>query len=129
MISLVLSVAFLLQQQPPALKTISDLASSLSEGNPAGAMSTFDKSIPNYQTISNNIYALTAQADISCSIDPVDQNGNEVEVDWFLMLQSKEEHGTTERRQMTVKLTIVKAGKNYKITAITPASILDPPKQ
>jgi len=129
MISIVLSVAFLLQQQPPALKALSDLASSLSEGNPAGAMSAFDKSLPNYQTISNNIYAMTSQADITCSIDPVDQNGNDVEVDWFLMLRSKEDQGPTERRQMTVKLTVVKAGKSYKITAINPATILDPPNQ
>jgi hypothetical protein len=114
--------------QPPELKVLADLANYLSEGNAPGAMDAFDKSIPNYQTISDNVFALVAQADISCTIDPVEQNGSVFEVDWFLKLNSKADHGPTERRQQTVKLTIVKMGKKWKITAIDPATILDPPK-
>lgn len=121
----ILALVLLLQ---PELKVISALASSLSEGNPAGAMDAFDKSMPGYETLSNNIYALAAQADLSCSIDPVEQNGNEIEVDWFLLIRSKQDEGPTERRQVTVKLTVAKVGKNWKITAIKPPSILDPPK-
>jgi hypothetical protein len=114
-------------QQPPEFKVIADLANYLSEGNAPGAMEAFDKSIPNYQTISNNIFALVSQADVSCTIDPVEQNGSEIEVDWFMKLNSKADQGPTERRQMTVKLTIEKVGKRYRIKAIDPPSILAPP--
>jgi hypothetical protein len=122
-------LAFLLfVQQPESLKVLSVLASSLSEGNPAGAVGALDKNMPAYSTLSNNIYALTSQADLTCSIDPVEQNGDQVEVDWFLMVRSKQENGPTERRQQNVKVTVSKIGKGWKITAISPVSILDPPK-
>jgi hypothetical protein len=112
----------------PELKVISDLANYLSEGNGPGAIDAFDKSMPNYQTLSDNIFAMVAQADISCTIDPIEQKGNVIEVDWFLKLNSKADEGPTERRQMNVKVTINKVGKKWKITAIDPQSILDPPK-
>jgi hypothetical protein len=113
---------------PPEFQVIADLAASLSEGNGVGAMDAFDKSIPNYQTISNNVFAIVNQADVSCNIDPIEQDGNVISVDWFLKLNSKADEGPTERRQMTVKLTIVKIGKHYKITKLDPVTILDPPK-
>jgi hypothetical protein len=114
--------------QPPELQVIADLANYLGQGNGPGAMDAFDKNMPNYQTISNNVFAMVSQADVTCSIDPTEQKGNVIEVDWFLKLNSKADQGPTERRQMTVKLTIDKVGKHYKIKAIDPPSILDPPK-
>jgi hypothetical protein len=127
MIVAILVLASLIQQ-PSQLKLISTLASSLSEGNPAAAMATFEKSAPGYESISANIYALTSQADLTCSIDAIEQNGNEVEADWFLMVRSKQESGPTERRQVKVKITFVQVGKDWKIRAIDPRSILDPPQ-
>ncbi len=115
--------------QPPEFKVIADLANYLSEGNGPGAMDAFDKSTPNYQTLSNNVFAIVAQADVTCTIDPVEQQGNVIEVDFFLKLNAKSDQGPTERRQMTVKLKIEKVGKKYKITGIDPPQILDPPKQ
>ena len=118
----------LLLMAPPEFQVIADLANYLSQGNAPGAMDAFDKSIPNYQTLENNVFALVAQADLSCTIDPIEQKGNVIEVDWFLKLNSKADEGPTERRQQTIKLTIVKVGKKWKITAMDPVSILDPPK-
>ena len=114
--------------QPPEFQVIADLANYLSQGNGPGAMDAFDKSMPNYQTISNNVFAMVSQADVTCTIDPTEQKGNVIEVDWFLKLNSKADQGPTERRQVAVKLTIEKVGKHYKIKAIDPPSILDPPK-
>ncbi len=123
-----LALLLLAPTQPPEFKVIADLANYLSQGNAPGAMDAFDKNIANYQTISNNVFAMVSQADISCTIDPVEQKGNVIEVDWFLKLNSRADEGPTERRQMTVKLTIQKVGKKLKITAIDPPEILDPPK-
>lgn len=114
--------------QPPEFQVITDLANYLTQGNGPGAMDAFDKSIPNYQTISDNVFALISQADITCTIDPVEQKGNVIEVDWFMKLNAKADEGPTERRQMTVKLTIEKVGKRFRIKAIDPPTILDPPK-
>jgi hypothetical protein len=121
-------LALLLAQIPPEFKLIAELASSLSEGNAVAAMDTFDKSTPGYDTISANVFAMVAQADVSCTIDPIQQTGHTIEVDWFLKLNSKADEGPTERRQMHVNLTIQQTGKRWKIVRIEPASILDPPK-
>jgi hypothetical protein len=121
-------LALFLLAPPPEFQVLSALASSLSEGNAPAAMDAFDKSIPNYQALSDNIFAMTAQADVSCTIDPIEQTGNVIEVDWFLKLNAKADEGPTERRQMTVKIKIEKVGKRWKITALDPPSILDPPK-
>ncbi len=114
--------------QPPEFKVIEDLANYLAQGNGPGAMDAFDKNMPGYQTLSDNVFAMLAQADISCVIDPIEQKGNVIEVDWFLKLNSKADEGPTERRQEKVKLTIEQVGKRWKITKIEPSSILDPPK-
>jgi hypothetical protein len=116
------------QQDPAPLKILSTLASALSEGNAVAAMAVFDKNMPDYQTISTNIGALTSQADLTCSIDPVEQINDEVEVDWFLMIRSKEENGPTERRQVRVKITTVRVKNTWKIKAISPITILNPPE-
>jgi hypothetical protein len=52
-----------------------------------------------------------------------------VEVDWFLMIRSKQESGPTERRQVKVKLTLTQAGKDWKIKSLTPLTVLDLPSQ
>jgi hypothetical protein len=118
---------FAAPSQPPEFQVIADLANYLSQGNAPGVMDAFDKGVPNYQTISNNVFAIASQADVSCTIDPLEQKGSVIEVDWFMKLNSKADQGPTERRQMNVKLTIERVGKHYKIKAIDPPSILDPP--
>jgi hypothetical protein len=128
MIAILALLLFGPAQQPPEFKVIADLANYLSGGNAPGAVEAFDKSIPNYQTLSNNIFAMLSQAEVSCTIDPIEQRGNVIEVDWFMKLNSKAALGPTERRQMTVKLTIEKVGHNWKIKFVDPPSILDPPK-
>jgi hypothetical protein len=127
MIALLVLMLLAPSAPPPEFQAIADLANYLSEGNGPGAMDAFDKNMPGYETISNHVFAMVSQADISCTIDPVEQKGHVVEVDWFLKLNAKSEQGPTERRQMSVKLTIEKVGKKWKITAIEPAAILEPP--
>jgi hypothetical protein len=116
-----------LVQEPASLKVLSDLASALSEGNPAAAMAAFDRSMPGYETLSANIYALTNQADLTCVIDPIEKNGEEIDADWFLMIRSKEENGPTERRQVKVKITLIQTPKGWRIKGLTPLTVLDLP--
>src|SRR5277367_4595096 len=123
MMKLLLALFLFAQAQPPEFKVIADLAGYLSDGNGPGAIDVFDKNIPNYQTLSNNIFAMIDQDEISCYIDPIQQDGNVIEVDWFLKLKAKSVQGSIERRQMTVKLTIEKVGNKLKITAIDPPQI------
>lgn len=128
MILAILALLSFAQESGP-LKVLSALASSLSEGNPAAAMAAFDKGMTDYQAVSTNIYTLTSQADLTCSIDAIEQTGNQVEVDWFLMVRSKQETGPTERRQVKVKISFIQTGKEWKIRSINPLTVLDLPKE
>ena len=128
MIALLALLLFAPPAQPPEFRVIADLANYLSEGNAPGAMDAFDKNMPGYQKLSDQVFAMVAQADVSCTIDPVEQKGNTIEVDWFLKLNAKSETGPTERRQMRVQLTIEKVGKRWKITAMDPVTILRAPE-
>jgi hypothetical protein len=123
-------VVLLGEQKPPIYELLSRMASYFSDGNAAGVMTAFSKSMPGYATIEANVGALTAQADMLCSIELLDETGGEqaraAEVDWFFEIKSKESNGPTERRQKNVKLTFRKEGKNWKIASVDPLSILDP---
>lgn len=118
------------ETKPPIYALLSSLASYLSDGNAPGAMSAFAKSIPHYQIVETNVGALTAQADMICDIELLEESGDEIaraaQTHWFLQIKSKQENGPTERREQDVKLTFAKQGKSWKITSIEPASILDP---
>ena len=116
-----------LLQEPNSLKVLSSLATALSEGNPVAAMTAFDRNMPGYETLSANIYALTNQADLTCVIDPIEKNGEEIDADWFLMIRSKEENGPTERRQVKVKITLIQTPKGWKIKTLTPVTVLELP--
>jgi hypothetical protein len=123
-------VALAAEQKPPIYELLSRMASYFSDGNAAGAMTAFSKSMRGYAAIEANVGALAAQADMLCDIELLEESGDEqarkAEVEWFFEIKSKETNGPTERREKNVKLTFRKEGKNWKIASVDPASILDP---
>ncbi len=109
---------------------LSDVASALSEGNSVRCMGYIDKSTPGYRDLEANIEALTAQYDVSASLDVLSESGDdekqEALVDWFLQTVSKDGTEHVTRRRMRVKVSERKEKGGWKITGIQPASILDP---
>ena len=129
----VLLVTFSLSAQtdpPPWFVTIAKLASALSQNNSGSAMETFDSRSKDYGTIENNIGALVSQADVLCSIDPIEdrESGDlhEIDTDWYLELKSQADFGPTERRRERVHLQLKKVGGRWKISALSPLTILAP---
>lgn len=118
--------------KPPTYALLGSLASYLSDGNATGALSAFSKNIDRYGSLQANINALTAQFDILCSIEVLEESGDDqhrtADAEWYFELHSKEESGPTERRQKTVKISFAKEGKSWKITGIEPRSILEVPR-
>src|SRR5579862_5404038 len=80
---------------PDAL--IAELASFMSQGDRIGAMESFDKQMKDFETINRDITALTAQAEVLCSIDIVqdkdaDSEGSGIhhlDLDWYMQLKSR----------------------------------------
>ena len=74
---------------------IAKLASSISDGEPVGALEVFDKAMPRYQAIADNLQALAAQDQVLCSIEVVgDKEADDskadtdhLDLDWFMTVK------------------------------------------
>ena len=116
-------------EQTP-LAAIADLATALSESDPDGVLRFFDSQMKDYGTIEADIEALTAQADVSCAIDIVkddESNGvHKLDLDWFMELKSQGGSPQVERRRERVQVEMREIKGKWKITALSPLSILGP---
>ena len=78
----------------------------------------FDKSMPGYAALSDQIEAMIAAGEVSTAIDFVNSEGNArkwtLDLDWLLQCE-----GQRPKRQV-VKCTIEKRGRKWKITSIAP---------
>lgn len=102
------------------------LAGALSSGDPVSAMAVFDRGMADYQTIESNIGALTAQDDVLCSIDIVEEKDGTLDTDWYLELKSKSDNAQSERRRERVRIEAKQVGGKWKIVSMKPLSVLDP---
>jgi hypothetical protein len=109
---------------------IAGLATALSESDPDSAMAYFDAQIKEHATIEANIEALAAQTDVTCAIDVVsdeESNGaHKLDLDWFMDLKSQSDDQRKEQRRQRVSVEMRQIKGKWKITAMSPLSILDP---
>jgi hypothetical protein len=125
---------------------ISKLAAYLSDGESVGALEAFDRNMKRYGAIAEKIQALSAQTEVLCSIDVVedkeaDDDASDVhhlDLDWYMMVKSKTDSSLVERRRQRVAVTFqrfqAKSGKNssknsvavWRITSLAPEEILSP---
>jgi hypothetical protein len=123
------SIALLAAEETP-LARLANLATALSENDPDSALSYFDSQMKGYSTIDANLDALTAQTDISCAIDIVtdeESNGiHKLDLDWLMELKSRGDDPQLERRRERVQVEMRQIKGRWKITSMSPLSILDP---
>jgi len=109
---------------------IADIATALSENDPDGVLRYFDSQMKDYGAVEASIEALTAQADVSCAIDIVkddESNGvHKLDLDWFMELKSQGDSPQLERRRERVQVEMRQIKGKWKITALSPLSILGP---
>ena len=121
---------------------IAKLASSLSDGEPTGALDAFDKSSKRYAAIAELIQALSAQTEFLCSIDVVEDKEadndsadiHHLDLDWYMTLKSRADASQIESRRQRVAVTMQritsKSGRNtvtgWRITELSPEKILAP---
>jgi hypothetical protein len=110
--------------------SLANLASALSESDSDSALEVFDSQMKSYGEIERNIEAMTAQTDVSCSIDivtDVEENGvHKLDLDWYMQLKSLNDDAQLERRRERVQVEMRQIKGKWKITSLTPLSILDP---
>jgi hypothetical protein len=126
-------IAVLAKDETP-FASISNLATAISQNDPDEALSYFDSQMKDFGTIEANIEALTAQADVSCAIDVVgDQEVNGVhklDLDWLMELKPQGDNNEpqVERRRVRVLVEMKQIKNRWKITSLSPLSVLDPIK-
>jgi hypothetical protein len=112
------------------LSTIASLATDLSNGDAAAAIGRFDSSMPGYGKISQNIDSLGQQAEVSCAIDIVSDTESggvhTLDLDWIMTLKAVGDNPAGEQRREQVKVEMRQFKGAWKITAMSPLTILDP---
>jgi len=110
--------------------SLANLATALSENDSDSALEAFDSQMKGYGDLERNIEAITAQADVSCSIDIVtdmEENGvHKLDLDWYMQLKLISDEARLERRRERVQVEMRQIKGKWKITSIAPVSIFDP---
>ena len=123
-------VALTLAAEQTPLASLANLATALSESDSDGALEYFDSQMKGYADLERNIEAMTAQTDISCSIDivtDVEENGiHKLDLDWYLQLKAIGDSVQLERRRTRVQVEMRLSKGKWIIAALSPVSILDP---
>jgi hypothetical protein len=110
--------------------SLAKLATALSENDVDSALGYFDSHMKNYAGIEQKIEALTAQSDISCAIDVVEETEadgvHKLDLDWFIQLTNQTDSARLERRRERVQVEMRQFKNVWKITSISSVTILDP---
>jgi len=110
--------------------SLAKLATALSDSDADVALDYFDSHMKSYGEIEQKLEALTAQADISCAIDVVDDmeagGVHKLDLDWFMQLKSQIDDSQLERRRERVQVEMRQFKGVWKITSLSPIAIFDP---
>jgi hypothetical protein len=93
-------------------------------GNVPEFMSAISKSMPDYDTLKENVTALVRDSEVSSSLTPLTENQQgdtyTIDLDWLLEIRSLEQDGPLVRRREIVHCELRKEKKHWKILALKP---------
>ena len=108
------------------------LAGALTEVNVSAFMDGFDKDMPGYGDLKTQVTALVNQADVTSSIEPVDEHGDNaqyaIDLDWFLQVRSLLDNGPLVERREVIHCQLRKQKKKWKIVYLKPLEFFAPAK-
>ena len=106
---------------------VTTLASALSDDNLQRFFKTLDSALPGFDQLEHDLTGLASVTQIGCSVDLISHKGTdtaqEADLDWYMVLSSKQDQNLIERRRTKVTLKMEKRGKKWIVTAFTPISI------
>lgn len=111
---------------------VASMAAGLSTVNVPLFMDAFDKDMPDYDRLRGDVTALTNQAEVTSSIEPVSEQGGEdaysIDLDWYLQVRSLVPDGPIVTRRQVVHCDLRKDKKRWVIVAIKPMEFFAPAK-
>lgn len=107
-------------------------ANAMSAGEPADAMSVFDKSCPKYEAIRQNIEGLTNAFDLNNEVDFTSEDSagdsTKLTLDWTLTLTDRFSN-VGERRTGEVTMTFAQKNGKWMIVDLAPIDFFSPLKK
>jgi hypothetical protein len=103
---------------------VTSMAAALTDANVSKFMAAFNKDMPGYGTLENNVTALVKQGEVSSSIQTVTEQGDDqarsIDLDWVLEVRSLEQDGPLVRRREVIHCELRKEKKRWKIVSLKP---------
>jgi hypothetical protein len=110
---------------------LTQVASALSERNPAAFLEAFDPAMPGYEKLREHVTALLRNADVQSAIELESDEGNgqsrTVQLNWLLRIRPEPEATASTRREQKVKCRVEKAGRKWRIVFFEPLELFAPP--
>jgi hypothetical protein len=121
------------------IDVITSMAGALSEigdravtrtANVSKFMSVVSKDMPDRETLENNVTALVNNAEVSSSIEPLNEDGDErarkIDLDWLLEIRSLEQDGPLVRRREVVHCELLKEKNHWRVVGLKPIDFFAP---
>jgi hypothetical protein len=108
------------------------MAAALTDNNLTEFMGAFDKDMPGYAKLKTDVTALMNQANISTSVEPIKDEGDDtahkMDLDWTLQIRSLYPDGPIVTRREIIHCELSKQGKHWKIVSLQPMEFFAPAK-
>ena len=122
---LLFSTLALADSAADVLNVFTSAAEGLINDDSASFLDSFDRNMPGYAALQDNVKGLLAAYDVSATIEEIKDEGDDhkrtVELDWLLILTQKGATNSPQQtRRQVVKCTVERRGKQWKVTALEP---------
>ena len=113
------------------LNVFAAAAEALTNDDSASFLDKFDRNMPGYAALQNDVAGLLAAYDVGSTIEEVADQGDDqkrtIELDWLLLTTQKGAANSPQQtRRRIVKCSLEHRGKEWKITAFEPADFFGP---
>jgi len=129
-LSLAVAALCLADTHRDVMHVFGNMASALTAGNPDQFMESFDRHMPDYDTIKDNVIQLVAQGQITTIAQPIRDEGDdrhrEVDLDWTLDIQIPDSPMAPAHRRETVHCRLERSNGHWRIVALSPISFFAP---
>ena len=107
------------------LNVFTSAAEGLINDDAASFLDSFDRNMPGYAALQDNVKGLLAAYNVGATIEEITDDGDDrkrmVELDWLLILSQKGATNSPQQtRRQAVKCTVERRGKQWKVTALEP---------
>ena len=122
---LLVSTLALADSAADVLSVFTSAAEGLINDDSASFLDSFDRDMPGYAALQDNVKGLLAAYNVGATIEEIKDEGDDhkrtVELDWLLILTQKGATNSPQQtRRQVVKCTVERHGKQWKVTALEP---------